>query len=100
VQLVVTDRLQDPSSPDWSVYSGATLRVGDVQTKLQFLRAGLGFGSMPQHLVEQDLQAGALVCLRIDASALVRPFPIALVVKRQTVLGPAARWLIGEIEKL
>jgi DNA-binding transcriptional LysR family regulator len=101
VQLVVTDRVQSRPARDWSVYSGATWRIGDVHTKLALLRAGLGFGSMPRHMVEADVRAGTLVVLNIaKINETTKPFPIALIRKKEVVLGPAARWLINEIESM
>jgi DNA-binding transcriptional LysR family regulator len=38
-----------------------TWRLSHLGAKVAFLRAGLGFGGMPPHLVEADLASGTLV---------------------------------------
>jgi DNA-binding transcriptional LysR family regulator len=44
-----------------SVLSHRMWRLSHLGAKHAFLRAGFGFGSLPMHLVEQDLASGALV---------------------------------------
>jgi DNA-binding transcriptional LysR family regulator len=44
---------------------GRQWRVNDFFTKKQLILAGLGWGRLPQHLIEDELNSGELVCLDI-----------------------------------
>ncbi|WP_431304190.1 LysR family transcriptional regulator [Sediminicoccus sp. BL-A-41-H5] len=73
--------------------------VQDVATKLALLRAGLGWGSMPRALVEEDLAAGRMVLL--DAAAAWRDRPPALLAAihhRERPPGPAARAFVAGLQ--
>lgn len=97
-QLVVTDRSRATTAHDWSVYSGTTWRLGDIHTKHSLLKSGIGFGSMPHHMVRDDLEHGTLVPLNVTGvSEMIAPIPIALIQKADTALGPAARWLSSRL---
>jgi DNA-binding transcriptional LysR family regulator len=61
VQLVLTDRSGITGNRDQGVYSTMTWRLADLAAKHAMLRAGLGYGSLPSHLVEDDLASGRLV---------------------------------------
>jgi DNA-binding transcriptional LysR family regulator len=51
VQLVLTDRSALTEGRDFGVLSPLTWRMADLGAKHAFLRAGLGWGHMPLHLV-------------------------------------------------
>lgn len=73
--------------------------VQDVATKLALLRAGLGWGSMPRALVEEDLAAGRMVLL--DAATPWRDRPPALLAAihhRERPPGPAARAFVAGLQ--
>ena len=99
-QLVLTDRSARTEGEDRGVLSENTWRVADLATKHAFLRAGFGWGHMPYHLVADDLQAGNLVALQLDATRLMT-FEIGLysVFRVADVPGPAGRWLIADLER-
>ena len=52
VQLVLSDRTALTKGRDFGVLSPLTWRLADLGAKLAFLRAGLGWGHMPLHMVE------------------------------------------------
>src|SRR4051812_34762033 len=60
IQLVLSE-LQGEGHPDQAVLSSRTWRVRDLHTKHALLRAGLGWGNLPEHLVGGDLAAGRLI---------------------------------------
>ncbi|MEO7730014.1 MAG: LysR family transcriptional regulator, partial [Kofleriaceae bacterium] len=60
IQLVLSE-LQGEGHPDQAVLSSRTWRVRDLHTKHALLRAGLGWGNLPAHLVRDDLRARRLV---------------------------------------
>ncbi len=93
VQLVLTDRSRLTEGKDYAVYSASTWRLSDLGTKLEFLRAGLGWGNMPEHLVAEDIASGRLVHLCGLTRSLTEWLPMHLVRKPAVALGPAGRWL-------
>jgi DNA-binding transcriptional LysR family regulator len=91
-QLVLSDRSRMTEGRDFSVYSPHTWRLGDLDAKHRLLLAGLGWGSMPEHIVEQDIASGALVRLALaDRTQLIYPF--SLVRRVDFSMGPATQWL-------
>jgi len=99
-QIVLSERSPD-GVPDRGVIGLQTWRVADLHTKLELIRAGLGWGNLPRHLVSTDLDTGRLVRLRperwpesgagIHFSAVQRP---------DAALGPAATWLVDHLAEL
>src|SRR6266446_3277719 len=85
VQLVLTDR-----SP---LTEGQEFGVIAVQT---WLLAGVGWGSMPEAMVREDLAAGRLVRLAVDAWDNVL-YPLQSLHRTERPPGPAARWLVERL---
>jgi len=63
MQVVVEDPSAFTAGRDFGVISANTWRTGDMHSKLELLRAGVGWGSLPAWLVADDLAAGRLVRL-------------------------------------
>jgi len=85
---------------DWGAHAVNLWRVNDLGLRRELLLAGIGWSSMPQHMVERDLTAGRLVALRLDASTaaeLPLPLPISVAHLQARVLGPAGHWLLGRL---
>lgn len=99
VQLILTDPQQRPG-PSFSVVSTRLWRFVDIGRRLEFLLAGFGWGTMPQHLVQPHLNAGSLVRLDIDDPGVL-PGSIGLyaIHGRQRPLGLGARWLLAQLQK-
>src|SRR4029077_10260104 len=55
VQLVLTDRSALTAGRDYGVLSSRTWRLADLGAKHAMLLAGLGWGNMPSHLVQNDV---------------------------------------------
>lgn len=51
---------------DYGVMSPQTWRLADLSAKHAFLLNGIGWGSMPLHMIERDLATGALVMLQVE----------------------------------
>ena len=99
VQLVLTDRSSLTQGREFGVISPRTWRLADLGAKHAFLRAGLGWGGMPWHLVEAELQAGTLVeILPEDAPASGVMMPMYAAHRADTPPGPAGRWLIERLK--
>ena len=100
VQLVLTDRSELTAGREFGVMSPLTWRLGDLFAKHAFLLIGLGWGGMPLHAVEQDLQAGRLIRLSIeDLAAEGLILPMSAVYLTAQPPGPAGRWLIERLKQ-
>jgi DNA-binding transcriptional LysR family regulator len=94
----------DPS--DISGAYGARLKVPRVWrlshlgAKLAFLRAGLGFGVLPLHYIEEDLASGALVEITTeDSPSGGRLIEMSAVYRTDSPPGPAGRWFIDRLKR-
>ncbi len=97
VQLVLTDRTTLSAGREYSVLSPLTWRLADLGAKHAFLRAGLGWGHMPLHIVQADLDAGALVTIRVADAPRPMLMPMKAVFRKDSPPGPAARAFIERL---
>lgn len=99
VQLVLTDRTTLTEGATFGVFSPQIWRLADLGAKHAFLRAGFGWGHMPADMVQDDLDAGRLVTLRIEHFQPHTP-PIAMfaVYRRDTPPGPAGQWFLDRLK--
>jgi DNA-binding transcriptional LysR family regulator len=99
LQLVLTDRSVLTQGREFGVFSAKTWRLADLSAKHAFLRAGLGWGSMPLWAVQADLDGGVLVRLAIqdmDPDGLI--MPMTAIHRTESLPGPAGRWLIERLK--
>ena len=97
VQLVLTDKSAAAGSRDHGVLATRTWRVGDLGAKHAMLLAGLGWGNMPAHVVEQDILHGRLRVIHpAELSAADGAVLLSMCAAYRTdrPLGPAARWMV------
>lgn len=100
VQIVLSER-SDSGVPDQAVISPRTWRVADLHTKHAMLRAGLGWGNLPEHTVRDDLRAGALVAIRPRSwGEDEHTLHLSAIHRSDTVLGPAHRWILEHMKTL
>lgn len=102
LQLVLSDRSELTRGVDRGVLSTRTWRLSDLGAKHALLRAGLGWGSMPLHMVEGDLQRGELVALPIDfweGDGTMPRLPAVIAHRKDRALGPAALWLLEHLKR-
>ena len=100
VQLVLTDRSDRTAGREFGVLSPLTWRLSDLFAKHAFLLKGLGWGGMPVHAVQQDLDDGRLVKLAIEDmpdEGLI--LPMAAIYMTAKPPGPAGRWLIERLRQ-
>lgn len=101
IQLVLTDRSQLLKGRDYGVVSPFNWRLADLSTKYAFLKQGLGWGSMPLHMVDQDVVEERLVILDVDemplAGARITTSAYHLAAAPP---GPAGRWLIDRLKSV
>ncbi len=96
MQLVLTDRSDLTQGQDFGVLSPETWRLADLGAKHALLRAGLGWGSMPEPSVREDIEAGRLVLLDIEALPEVT-YNLFAIHRTDTPPGPAARWFLARL---
>ena len=96
VQLVLTDHSGRTDKRDNGVLSRRNWRLGDLGAKHAMLLGGLGWGGMPLHMVQADLDAGRLCRIEPEEwgnSTGGVEISMCLIHRRDHLLGPAARWL-------
>jgi DNA-binding transcriptional LysR family regulator len=98
IQLVHADP-SDLSRPGGiGLLSPRVWRLSHVGAKLAFLRAGLGFGLMPLHMVEADLASGALIQITGESAPPGgHIITMSAVYRTDTPPGPAGRWFIDRL---
>jgi DNA-binding transcriptional LysR family regulator len=100
IQLVLSE-LQGEGHPDQAVLSSRTWRVRDLHTKHALLRAGLGWGNLPEHLVRDDLRTRRLIAIRVEAWGTdEHKLYLSAVYRGDVTFGPAHRWLLAQLEQL
>jgi DNA-binding transcriptional LysR family regulator len=99
VQLVLTDRTALSDGRDFGVVSPLNWRLADLGAKHAFLRAGLGWGHMPFHMVKADLDTGALVKIRIEGVPRDFALPMRAVFRKDAPPGPAGRAFIAQLKQ-
>jgi DNA-binding transcriptional LysR family regulator len=99
VQLVLTDRSVLTKGRDFGVLSPLTWRLADLGAKLAFLRAGLGWGHMPLHMVKVDLEEGTLTRIRVEGIAREVLMAMRAVYRKDAPPGPAGRAFISELKR-
>jgi len=99
VQLVLTDRTALSDGRDFGVVSPMNWRLADLGAKHAFLRAGLGWGHMPLHMVKADLDSGALVKIRLEGVPRDFALPMRAVFRKDAPPGPAGRAFIAQLKQ-
>ncbi len=98
VQLVLTDRSALTAGRDYGVLSGRTWRLADLGAKQSMLLAGLGWGNMPTHLVEEDVARERLKVIQPEEfDARVAQIVMGCVSLADHRLGPAGQWMIRHL---
>jgi DNA-binding transcriptional LysR family regulator len=99
VQLVLTDRSRLSDGTEVGVVSAKPWRLADLGAKHAFLKAGMGWGGMPLHLVQADIHSGALVILDVVEMPKRGAWVLlSAAFKADAPPGPAGRWLIERIK--
>jgi DNA-binding transcriptional LysR family regulator len=70
----------------------------DLGAKLEFLRAGFGWGHMPVPVVEDHLARKELVKIRIEGAAEYARLPMHAVYRKDAPPGPAGRAFIQQLK--
>ena len=95
VQLVLSDHSSLTAGQDFGVLGLRNWRLGDLGSKHALLRAGLGWGNMPEAMVREDLATGRLVPLHLSVDS-GEDYPIYLIQRADTPPGQAGKWLMEQ----
>lgn len=100
VQLILTDRTSLTEGRNFGVLSEKVWRLGDLGAKHSFLRAGLGWGYMPEPMIRYDLASKALVRIVPADHPWVGPaFSMRAIHRNDTPPGQAGRWFIDALKQ-
>jgi len=99
VQLVLTDRTALSDGRDFGVLSPLTWRLADLGAKHAFLKAGLGWGHMPLHMVKADFDDAALIRIRVEGVPPAVTMPMSVVFRKDAPPGPAGRAFITQLKR-
>jgi DNA-binding transcriptional LysR family regulator len=99
VQIVLSEVEEAVAGEDVQVAALNTWRVTDQAARHSLILAGIGWGSLPEVLVKDDLASGRLVCLSVksDGFQQVRNLRIVVAHRQDEPLGPAGRWLLARL---
>jgi DNA-binding transcriptional LysR family regulator len=98
LQLVLTDRSPLTDGRDFSVFSPRSWRLADLGAKHALLKEGIGWGSMPRHVVTGDIVSGALVELQLPERTVI-DYALVALWRKDTPPGPAALWVLDEMRE-
>lgn len=98
VQLVLTDRSTLSEGRNFGVVSPLVWRLADLGAKLEFLKAGFGWGHMPVPMIEDALAAKQLVRIRIEGASASARMPMQAVWRKDAPPGPAGRAFIQRLK--
>ncbi|HEX7928210.1 MAG TPA: LysR family transcriptional regulator [bacterium] len=94
IHLVVSDSSKFKAPIDAGLVGADTVwNFPDFHSRLEGLRAGLGFAWMPTYLIEQDVRANKLTPLRLERHTVQR-FQVALAHRTSPPLGRTGRHLL------
>ena len=96
LQIVLSELREAVPGEDRRVAALNTWRVTDPGAQQALIRAGIGWGSLPEPAAAEDLASGRLVRLDRESGSPFGQFPqisIVAVHRQDEPLGPAGRWL-------
>ena len=100
VQLILTDRSPLSAGISGGIVSRRIWRFVDLSSRLDYLLAGFGWGSMPQHMVAEHIAAGRLKRLDIkENNGRLVTIPLHVVHERGRPPGRAGRWLVDDLRR-
>ena len=98
VQLVLSDASDLTVGRDYGVLSAKTWRLADLGAKKAMLLAGLGWGSMPAHLVAEEITRGQLKRINpADFDPMTARLVLGAAYSAERSLGPAAGWMVDHL---
>jgi DNA-binding transcriptional LysR family regulator len=97
IQIVLSERGRRTEGRDYAVYSPRTWRVDELAVKRALIGAGVGWGSLPAWMVDDDLAAGRLAAVQVPGLPEIDAVPVQAFHDAGHRPGPAMSWLIGRL---
>jgi DNA-binding transcriptional LysR family regulator len=101
MQLLLSADPRATGTDDRGAHAVNRWRVNDLDLRHRMILEGLGWGTMPGHLVAEDLRLGRLVVLPLDpsdpANRMLPELTYSAVHPTSRPLGPAGRWLVARL---
>jgi DNA-binding transcriptional LysR family regulator len=100
IQLIHVDPADVSPSRGPAVRSARFWRLSHLGAKLAFLRAGLGYGALPLHMIETDLASGTLVQIVLEdlpPEGIV--IAMSAIYRSDSPPGPAGRWFMERLKR-
>ncbi len=100
-QIVVQDTGQETQGIHFDVQEGQRRwYVNDFATKKTLILSGMGWGRLPDFLVQDELKSGALSIIELEESEAISEVEYRAIKQRDKPLGPVATALWQGLEKL
>jgi DNA-binding transcriptional LysR family regulator len=97
---VLAEHIQLIHMESSAIQSARVWRLSHLGAKLAYLRAGLGYGALPLHVIEADLASGALVPIRLeDAPSEGSMIAMSAIYRTDNPPGPAGRWFLERLKQ-
>ena len=91
-QVIISGRKSSKAS--YGVLEGGDQwRVNDFQTKKEIIMQGMGWGSLPEHLIKEELAQGLLAPVKVEGEPDVPNIDLRVVRKEGEPVGPVAQRL-------
>lgn len=102
LQIVLSETEEAVTGEDVQVAALNTWRVTEQSARHSLILAGIGWGSLPEALVEDDLASDRLVRLSVrrDGFQQVRNLRLVVAHRQDEPLGPAGRWLLARLSSI
>jgi len=103
IQLVVTDRSGVSGNLERGIDGTQTWSVADLGVKHAMLRASLGWGAIPFHMVEEDLRNRRLVRIvpkEWNGAKRISPMSLCVAYRSDNSLGPSTQWMLKYLAAL
>ena len=102
MQVLLSPGSDVTGTNDFGAHAVNRWRTNDLEIRHRMILAGLGWGGLPRHMVEDDILSGRLVVLELDGSNAANALatvPLSVIHLKSTLPGPAARWLLQRLVK-
>lgn len=97
IQIVLSDRSSRSMGRDYAVCSDRTWRVDDIFLKRSLIQAGVGWGALPNWMIDSDLKNGSLVLLKSPDLPEQDDLTTQTFHSSGHLPGPAMRWIIDKL---
>ena len=101
LQIVVSNDLATPVNVARNVFGKEIWKVASPTTKKELLLAGIGWGALPEYMIQQELKTGQLRELNIVPHLQKDREGYLYAIRRpETILGKGSRWIWEYLQAL